>query len=116
MNISNDPHGVFVLADYGKSYFLLKEHVRNRCTITDMYQTIVSTFRFCNHLLESFTNKELYAAFDGACGKEVKSDGIISEYKEIQIHGPIEFKKDIQRVYVHRDEIDKNPKRLEEIE
>ena len=116
LNISNDPHGVSVLTDYGKSYFLLKEHVRNRCTMTDMDQTMVSTFRFCNQMLKSFTNEELQAAFDGACGKEVKSNGIISEYKEIQIHGPIEFKKDIQRVYIHRDEIDKNPKCLEEIE
>jgi hypothetical protein len=83
--------------------------------MTDMNQTIISTFRFCNHLLASFTDKEILAAFDGACGKEVKSNGIILEYKEIQIHGPIEFKKDIQRVYVHRDEIKINPNCLEEI-
>ncbi len=30
--------------------------------------------------------------------------GIVGSYKEIQIHGPIEFKKDIQRVYVNKAE------------
>ena len=57
MNITNDPHGVSVCAGYGKSYFLLKEHVRNRCTMTDMYQTIICTFRFCYQLLTTFSDK-----------------------------------------------------------
>lgn len=30
---------------------------------------------------------------------------MIGTYKEIQIHGPIEFAKDIQRLYVNKIEI-----------
>lgn len=28
---------------------------------------------------------------------------VISAYKEIQIHGPVEFAKDIERVYISKD-------------
>ena len=30
---------------------------------------------------------------------------VIGAYKEIQIHGPVEFGKDIERVYVSKDEL-----------
>jgi len=33
VNFTNDPKGVNVLRQYGDSYFLLKEHVRERCTV-----------------------------------------------------------------------------------
>lgn len=105
MNFTNDPHGVSVCTGYGKSYFLLKEHVRNRCTMTDEDQTIICTFRFCYQLLLSFTDDEIDAAFEAAKAQEVKSEGIVAAYKEIQIHGPVEFKKDIERVYIHRKDI-----------
>ena len=33
------------------------------------------------------------------------SSAVVGTYKEIQIHGPIEFAKDIQRLYVNKIEI-----------
>ena len=55
MNFTNDPKGVAVCSGYGQSYFLLKPHVRNRCTITDMdsasNSATIGTFRFINNVL-----------------------------------------------------------------
>lgn len=42
------------------------------------------------------------------------SSSVISAYKEIQIHGPIEFARDIERIYVNKTEL-AEPKRLEQI-
>jgi hypothetical protein len=65
--------------------------------------------------LVSFTDKEIRASIKAAKAQEVKSEGIIAAYKEIQIHGPVEFKKDIERVYIHRKDISRNPKCLDEV-
>jgi hypothetical protein len=108
MNFVNDPRGVRCCAGYGQSYFLLKSHVRDRCTITDMDSSSPSstlgTFRFIFHLLLKLSDAELRSAFEGSKGKEMKSH-VIGTYKEIQIHGPVEFSKDIERVYISKDEL-----------
>lgn len=55
MNFTNDPQGVIACGGYGQSYLLLKSHVRDRCTITDMDSAsplaTIATFRFIFHLL-----------------------------------------------------------------
>lgn len=98
INFTNDPKGVRACSGYGQSYFLLKDHVRNRCTVTDMDSSSatarIGTFQFCYHVLNKLSDAELQAAFDGSKGKEVVSN-MIGTYKEIQIHGPVEFKKDV---------------------
>jgi hypothetical protein len=67
MNFTNDPKGVRACAGYGRSYFLLKPHVRDRCTITDMDSAgataTIGTFRFCYHVLNKISDAELKAAF-----------------------------------------------------
>lgn len=92
MNFTNDPQGVKACAGYGNSYFLLKPHVRDRCTITDMDSSSASaslgTFRFMFHVLMKLSDAELKCAFEGSKGKEMKSN-VIGSYKEIQIHGPV---------------------------
>ena len=52
---------------------------------------------------------ELKAAFDASMAKEISSK-CTATYKEIQIHGPIDFSKDVERIYVNRNEVktDKN--------
>ena len=37
---------------------------------------------------------------------------VIAAYKEIQIHGPVEFAKDIERVYICKQELEKSPDTL----
>lgn len=55
MNFTNDPKGVNACVGYGQSYFLLKPHVRDRCTITDMDSAspsaTIGTFRFVFHVM-----------------------------------------------------------------
>lgn len=66
MNFTNDPKGVRACSGYGNSYFLLKEEVRDRCTLTDMDSgssaAAIGTFRFCYHILNKFSDKELISA------------------------------------------------------
>ena len=92
MNFTNDPKGVQACGGYGMSYFLLKEHVRDRCTITDMDSAsataTIGTFRFSNHVLMKLNDGEIKSAFEAAKGQELKSS-VIAAYKEIQIHGPV---------------------------
>ncbi len=53
------------------------------------------------------SDSELRSAFEGSKGKEMLSN-IARVYKEIQIHGPIEFAKDVECVYAPSREIAKN--------
>lgn len=73
MNFTNDPQGVNACVGYGQSYFLLKSHVRDRCTITDMDSSspaaTLGTFRFVYHLLNKLSDAELNSAFEGSKGK-----------------------------------------------
>ncbi len=75
MNFTNDPRGVRACSGYGQSYFLLKEHVRKRCTMTDMDSSsssaTICTFRFCNHLLAKLSDNEIRAAFEGSKASEM---------------------------------------------
>jgi hypothetical protein len=84
MNFTNDPKGVNACAGYGQSYFLLKSHVRDRCTITDMDSAspgaTIGTFRFIFHVLLKLSDAELKAAFEGSRGKEILSN-VINVYK-----------------------------------
>lgn len=65
-------------------------------------------------MLNLFNDREIAALVAATKGLEKSSD-VSSEYKEIQIHGPIEFSKDIERLYVCKSEL-VNPKILEHIE
>lgn len=46
---------------------MLKESVRNRCTITDMDsagpKSSIGTLHFCYHVLNKITNEEIKSAF-----------------------------------------------------
>ena len=59
-------------------------------------------------------DSELKAAFDASKAKEVSSS-CTSTYKQIQIHGPIEFTKDVQTIYVNKTEIKNNKKLLDQV-
>ena len=118
INFTNDPKGVSVCSGYGQSYFLLKEHVRERCTFTDKdssnADSSIATFKYCFKILSKMNDNELKAAFDGSMAKEVSSK-CTSTYKQIQIHGPIEFSKDIQCIYVNKNEVKTNKALLEQV-
>ena len=98
INFTNDPKGVGACLSYGQSYFLLKPHVRERCTFTDKdssnADSSIATFKYCFRILSKMKEDELRAAFSASKAQEVSSK-CVSAYKEIQVHGPIQFSKDI---------------------
>lgn len=61
INFTNDPKGVNCALGYGISYFLLKQHVRNRCTMTDMDSSsatsLIGTFKYCFHILNKMNDQ-----------------------------------------------------------
>ena len=77
INFTNDPKGVGACVGYGQSYFQLKQHVRARCTFTDMdssnVNSSIATFKFCFKILSKLNDKELSAAFDASKAKQVSS-------------------------------------------
>lgn len=67
INFTNDPKGVKCASTYGPSYFLLKTHVRERCTFTDKDSSgadaSVSTLKFSFKVVSKMNDNELKAAF-----------------------------------------------------
>ena len=61
INFTNDPKGVSIASMYGPSYFLLKEHVRERCTFTDMDSSStgcsISTLRYSFKVLNKMNDE-----------------------------------------------------------
>ena len=92
INFTNDPKGVGACVGYGQSYFLLKEHVRPRCTFTDMdssnANSSIATFKYCFKILDKLNDNELKAAIQASKAQEVASS-CTTTYKEMQIHGPV---------------------------
>lgn len=60
INFTNDPKGVNSCASYGQSYFLLKQHVRERCTFTDKDSSnsdaAIATFKYCFAILNKMND------------------------------------------------------------
>lgn len=67
INFTNDPKGVSCAKGYGPSYFLLKSHVRDRCTFTDKDSSgsdaNISTLKFSFKVVNKMNDNELKAAF-----------------------------------------------------
>jgi hypothetical protein len=107
VNFTNDPRGVNACRSYGNSYLVLNKSVRDRCTLTDQDSSntcsLIGTFKFCYHILNKLTDAELKATIRASRGEEVCSS-VVGSYKEIQIHGPIDFAKDIEKMYVNEIE------------
>jgi hypothetical protein len=111
MNFVNDSKGVKSCQGYGSSYMVLNYEVRKRCTMSDKRKyapgEIVSTLKYCNQVLSKFDNKELQAIYFASKGFEVESQDL-NYFKEVHIHGPIYFGRDIEIVYGPKQEIEKN--------
>jgi hypothetical protein len=73
----------------------------------------IATFKFSYHGLNKLGDVEIKAAIEAAKANEISSS-VMGTYKEIQIHGPIEFAKDIERIYVNKAELT-DPIRLEQV-
>jgi hypothetical protein len=109
MNFLNDRKGSWGCERYGNSFFVLKKgSIRSRCTIahTRKYAPgeIVATLGYCFEVLSLFEKTELKALYHASQGHEYDSEGY-AFIKEVQIHGPIRFDRDIERVYAPEHDI-----------
>lgn len=104
LNALNDPYGVKACSGYGDSYLELKL-VRLRTSFaphdTANNCKIASCEYYC-HVLNKYSDAELQALIAVAMNrKSYINSSIIKVYKEIQIHGPIQLNRHVQRLMVN---------------
>ena len=73
----------------------------------------MGTLGHCFHILNKLSEKEFISTITAALGFE-ESSKVISSYKEIQIHGPIEFIRDIEAIFIDKSEVE-NDDNLERV-
>eukprot|EP00697_Spironema_sp_BW2_P005344 gnl/Spiro4/17451_TR9283_c0_g2_i1.p1 gnl/Spiro4/17451_TR9283_c0_g2~~gnl/Spiro4/17451_TR9283_c0_g2_i1.p1 ORF type:complete len:648 (+),score=226.29 gnl/Spiro4/17451_TR9283_c0_g2_i1:88-2031(+) len=105
LNIVNDPAGVKSAYHYGDCYLQLKG-VRLRTTFAggDTGCSSNHTLAMCEyyaHICTGFNESELKCLCEVATGKVTHHDSsCFSQYKEVQIHGPIELSKHVEALVV----------------
>jgi len=105
LNIVGDPRGVRSCIHYGDSFLQLKK-VRLRTTFASQDTSGPGVkLSCCEHyenVLFSYTNQEITAIIDVATGKVPfhRSD-CISQYKEVQIHGPVSLSENVECIVVN---------------
>lgn len=109
LNAVNDPRGIMSVAkQYGQDYLVLRG-VRLRTTFSDRDSCTQGQQASCEwyaHVLEKYTDPELQAVTEVALGDRLFVDSSVLDtaaggYKEVQIHGEVEFKKHLEAVVVH---------------
>ena len=106
LNIVGDINGVKSCKQYGDSYFIL-QHVRLRTSFASA-DSSKSTVKIAScehykHVLNEYTNSELEAILKVATKKvPYQSSDVIQQYKEVQIHGPIEFSEHLECVVANQ--------------
>lgn len=109
INLFSHPNGVHCATPYGKSYFLLKKHMRERCTFTSCdssnHGALVGTCEYFLHILNTYTNEELRDIMLMINNTKRISDAPSSTYKEMQIHGEIRLDRDIECLFVSPQDI-----------
>eukprot|EP00435_Cladocopium_sp_Y103_P070826 s648_g36.t1 len=97
-----------VAKQYGQDYLVLRG-VRLRTTFSDRDSCTQGQQASCEwyaHVLEKYTDPELQAVTEVALGDRLFVDSSVLDtaaggYKEVQIHGEVEFKKHLEAVVVH---------------
>ena len=102
LNIYNRPNGVISTQGYGRSFFVLKNNVRSRVTISssDTFgSSVIGTIDNCKHIIAKFSPGEISNMIKIATGVIEFVDDFHT-YKELQIHGDILFIRDIKSINV----------------
>lgn len=109
LNAVNDPMGISSVAkQYGLDYLVLRG-VRLRATFSDRDSCNDGQLASCEwyaHVLELYNDLELLAVTEVALGHRLYADSSVLEtaaggYKEVQIHGDIQFAEHIDAVVLH---------------
>jgi len=112
LDVMNDHRGVVCARQYGDSYITLK-NVRLRCTFAPEDSGGICGSRLAvldqfAHVLQEFSDEELMevarvAGADVGCESRIGTSAKLGEYryKEAQIHGDVQLKRDVRRLVVH---------------
>jgi hypothetical protein len=106
LNILNDPYGVRECYGYGDCYLQLKG-VRLRTTFADQDTAVnvskIASCEYYGHVLEKYNDKELKSIMQVALGHQTfkKQRGIITSYKEVQIHGDVNLREHVELMVVN---------------
>ena len=107
LNMTGDNRGVISAHMYGRNYLILKPHVRARATFSNRNSEIGISLAMCEnyaHVLNEYTDAELSATLrvGGVEGGQASFVGVsgaaTSTYKEAQIHGLIDLKRDVESI------------------
>eukprot|EP00405_Crypthecodinium_cohnii_P012612 CAMPEP_0206438876 /NCGR_PEP_ID=MMETSP0324_2-20121206/11892_1 /ASSEMBLY_ACC=CAM_ASM_000836 /TAXON_ID=2866 /ORGANISM="Crypthecodinium cohnii, Strain Seligo" /LENGTH=667 /DNA_ID=CAMNT_0053906421 /DNA_START=197 /DNA_END=2200 /DNA_ORIENTATION=- len=124
LNAMNDYRGVVKCAQYGDSYFVLKD-CRLRCTFSpedsaNLKANRLAVLDYYAHVLNEYSNDELQETIKIAKSGEAAVLGDSSKvgnmkYKETQVHGEIRFDKHVDRLVAH-ERHRKDPKEAKRLE
>lgn len=108
LNYTNDPNGAAGGPVYGRSYMVLKEHIKHNCTYTAMDSFAYASNPSIGDKVASFLNMDrvianlndtqlrlLKAMVDNPDAKKTRN-----HYIEAQIHGEIRFDRDVDSMYI----------------
>jgi hypothetical protein len=110
-NVVNDPRGIKSARRYGDCFLELSPAVRRRCTFSGadsggIADSRLATCHYYAHvMLNDYDNEEL-AAIIFIANQSVRSlaSETIRNYKEVQIHGPVQLKSDIVALHVPKEQ------------
>ncbi|CAB9496927.1 Protein of unknown function (DUF3626) [Seminavis robusta] len=105
LNITGAVTGVASAKAYGRLHLILKQDLRNRSTLFDcdtgnyLYKhgekdAVLATTEYYAHVMNWFNDNDLIATLR----RSVLSNK--SNYKEIQIHGPVELARDVEALSI----------------
>ncbi len=100
MNTLNHPGGT-PARSYGPGYMVLQDHVRIRCTMTpgdSSSSATVGSPDYCLHVADSFTENEMLSVCKIARNELPYGKYGHETYREVQIHGELNFARDISRM------------------
>ena len=107
LNVTADMEGVRSAHLYGDSYLRLTTAVRARATFASAdssspgVRTVLATCEHYAHVLNAYPDADLAATIDVGCGRRATgwSSRLITMYKEMQIHGPVELSRHVEALF-----------------
>jgi hypothetical protein len=124
LNFTRDQNGA--ASHYGRSYMVLKEHVKHNCTFTDKdsfaygetrnVTSLVANYHHLDRLIVTMDSAKLKKLYNAATGGGSQSSSGVLSYIEAQVHGDIMFNRDVKKLYIAASEVTgPNDRRLREM-
>lgn len=115
LNLFNQHQGCISAHGYGKSYMIFKDSLKDRTTFVcdlDKKRSHLCTFQHCVQSLLYIKNETLINLVNFVNGKDIPNIENINYVPiEVQVHGDIIFKRDIEKIVFHPTSINDNIRR-----